>query len=67
VDVFIKGKKGFYTSHLPKNEEIGGIFGSELFSKIQKFKQIAVSVLSLAFPMAPLSGQSNLAFNVCKN
>jgi hypothetical protein len=32
------GKKGFYTSSLPKNEEIGDIFvlsASELFSKIQ--------------------------------
>jgi hypothetical protein len=58
-------KKGFYTSHLPKNEDISGTIvfsASELWTL---FKPIAVDVLfeayPIQYPMIPLSCRSNLA------
>ncbi len=66
-----KRKKGFYTSRLPKNEEIRWIFvwsSKELWTlfKIQdqnlkNQKPMAVDVLFRAYPMVPLSCRSNLA------
>jgi hypothetical protein len=40
-------KKGFYTSRLPKNEKIGGIFvfsGSELFKLFSKIKNLNLKI-----------------------